>query len=116
MAEAAGLVTARLRSAPLGCGFLLGGVDSRGACLLRVEPDGASTNSAYASMGSGQMAAVATLEASRLGPDASRSRAIDAVRRAVEAGVRGDTGSGGHVDVVVVDGAGTERLRFEARR
>ena len=62
------------------------------------------------------MAAAAVLEASlRRQPEPSPEFVIEAVRCAVEAGIRGDTGSGGHVDVVFIGDAETRRYRFAAR-
>ena len=108
-------IVARLRSAPLGCAFIVGGCDSEPS-LYRVEGDGSATASQFATMGSGQMAAAAVLEASLLRQaEPSPEVVIEAVRRAVEAGIRGDTGSGGHVDVVFIDEEETTRYRFAAR-
>ena len=109
------MIVARLRSAPLGCAFIVGGCDAEPS-LYRVEGDGSSTESQFATMGSGQMAAAAVLEATlRSQPEPSSENVIEAVRRAVEAGIRGDTGSGGHVDVVFIDDERTTRYRFAAR-
>ena len=84
--------------------------------MYRVEGDGSSTESQFATMGSGQMAAAAVLEATlRSQPEPEPEFVIEAVRRAVEAGIRGDTGSGGHVDVVFIGDAETRRYRFAAR-
>ena len=108
-------IVARLRSAPLGCAFIVGGCDAEPS-LYRVEGDGSSTESQFATMGSGQMAAAAVLEATlRRQPEPSSENVIEAVRRAVEAGIRGDTGSGGHVDVVFIGEEETRRYRFAAR-
>ena len=108
-------IVARLRSAPLGCAFIVGGCDSEPS-LYRVEGDGSSTESQFATMGSGQMAAAAVLEATlRRQPEPSPEFVIEAVRAAVEAGIRGDTGSGGHVDVVFIGEEETRRYRFAAR-
>ena len=108
-------IVARLRSAPLGCAFIVGGCDAEPS-LYRIEGDGSSTESQFATMGSGQMAAAAVLEASLLRqPEPSPEVVIEAVRCAVEAGIRGDTGSGGHVDVVFIDEERTTRDRFAAR-
>ncbi len=108
-------IVARLRSAPLGCAFIVGGCDSEPS-LYRVEGDGSATASQFATMGSGQMAAAAVLEASlRRQAEPSPEVVIEAVRCAVEAGIRGDTGSGGHVDVVFIGDAETRRYRFAAR-
>ena len=109
-------IVARLRSAPLGCAFLVGGCSDEGPSLYRVEGDGSATASQFATMGSGQMAAAAVLEASLLRQaEPSPEVVIEAVRRAVEAGIRGDTGSGGHVDVVFIGDEETRRYRFAAR-
>ena len=111
-------IVARLRSAPLGCAFLVGGCgfDDEGPSLYRVEGDGSAAESQFATMGSGQMAAAAVLEATlRRQPEPSPEFVIEAVRAAVEAGIRGDTGSGGHVDVVFIGDEETRRYRFAAR-
>ena len=110
-------IVARLRSAPLGCAFLVGGChDDEGPALYRVEGDGSAAESQFATMGSGQMAAAAVLEATlRRQPEPSPEFVIEAVRCAVEAGIRGDTGSGGHVDVVFIGDEETTRYRFAAR-
>lgn len=113
---ARGGIVHRLRSAPLGCAFLVGGCDATGPSLYRVEGDGSAAESTFATMGSGQMAAAAVLEAGlRCQPEPDEEGVVEAVRCAVEAGIRGDTGSGGHVDVVFVDANGTTRYRFPAR-
>ena len=111
-------IVARLRSAPLGCAFLIGGCgfDDEGPALYRVEGDGSAAESQFVTMGSGQMAAAAVLEATlRRQPEPSSENVIEAVRAAVEAGIRGDTGSGGHVDVVFIGDEETRRYRFAAR-
>ncbi len=111
-------IVARLRSAPLGCAFIVGGCgfDDEGPSLYRVEGDGSAAESQFATMGSGQMAAAAVLEATlRRQPEPSPEFVIEAVRAAVEAGIRGDTGSGGHVDVVFIGEEETRRYRFAAR-
>ena len=110
-------IVARLRSAPLGCAFLVGGChDDEGPSLYRVEGDGSAAASRFATMGSGQMAAAAVLEATlRRQPEPSPEIVIEAVRCAVEAGIRGDTGSGGRVDVVFIGDEETRRYRFAAR-
>ena len=111
-------IVARLRSAPLGCAFIVGGCgfDDEGPSLYRVEGDGSAAESQFATMGSGQMAAAAVLEATlRRQPEPSPEFVIEAVRAAVEAGIRGDTGSGGHVDVVFIGEEETRRYRFSAR-
>ena len=84
--------------------------------MYRVEGDGSAAESQFATMGSGQMAAAAVLEATlRRQPEPSSENVIEAVRAAVEAGIRGDTGSGGHVDVVFIGEEETRRCRFAAR-
>ena len=101
-----------------GCAFLIGGCgfDDEGPALYRVEGDGSAAESQFATMGSGQMAAAAVLEATlRRQPEPSPEFVIEAVRAAVEAGIRGDTGSGGHVDVVFIGEEETRRYRFAAR-
>lgn len=118
------LLRKRLRAAQVQCGYVLGGVDDRGPSLYRVEPDGATSKSNYAAMGSGQMPAISAIEAARFKPEtASKDHAVDVVRRAVEAGIAGDTGSGGTVHLIVLDtpdpgttGVKVTRLQYRARR
>ena len=86
-------IVARLRSAPLGCAFLIGGCgfDDEGPALYRVEGDGSAAESQFATMGSSARGRspscrVVTSACARIAANAYRS-----VRSA--ANLRGSSGS-----------------------
>jgi 20S proteasome subunit beta 2 len=82
--------------------LVLGGVDATGAHLYTVYPHGSTDRLPYATMGSGSLAAMAEFEA-HYKDDMDEKEAIDLVDRAIQAGIFNDLGSGGQVDIVVLD-------------
>mmetsp|Transcript_29754 Transcript_29754/g.5369 ORF Transcript_29754/g.5369 Transcript_29754/m.5369 type:complete len:103 (-) Transcript_29754:30-338(-) len=61
-------------------------------------------------MGSGSLAAMSVYEANYR-DNFTREEAIECSIKAIESGIKNDLGSGSNVDVVVIDGNGTEYLR-----
>jgi 20S proteasome subunit beta 2 len=82
--------------------LVLGGVDATGSHLYTVYPHGSTDRLPYATMGSGSLAAMAEFEA-HYRDDMDEKEAIDLVDRAIQAGIFNDLGSGGNVDIVVLD-------------
>eukprot|EP01031_Cornospumella_fuschlensis_P037266 gene37267-45242_t len=99
--------------------FIIGGVDSEGAKLYQIDSDGLPLRVAYGSLGSGSPDAISVLEtqcADKARPsqshldidtyvDISVEEGIEIVRKAVQAGILNDLGSGSHVDLCVIDSA-----------
>ncbi len=82
--------------------LVLGGVDSEGAHIYTVWPHGSTDRLPYATMGSGSLAAMAVFEAGyKDGLD--EKEAIALVDQAIQAGIWNDLGSGGNVDIMVID-------------
>lgn len=81
--------------------LVLGGVDATGSYIHTVYPHGSADTLAYATMGSGSLAAMAEFEA-HYKEDMEEKDAIDLVDRAVQMGIWNDLGSGGNVDIVII--------------
>lgn len=95
--------------------FLIGGVDNTGGKLYQINGDLFPLRVPFGSLGSGSTDALAVLEtscaglvsASQMGEvveatNLTVSEAIDIVRKAVQAGIINDLGSGSHVDLCVI--------------
>ncbi|RYH12449.1 hypothetical protein EON65_38300 [archaeon] len=105
--------------------FIIGGVDSEGAKLYQIDSDGLPLRVAYGSLGSGSPDAVSVLEtlcADKSRPshshldidtyvDISVQEGIEVVRKAVQAGILNDLGSGSHVDLCVIDATEVQMWR-----
>lgn len=101
------------RGKPPSAVFLLGGVDRRGAQLYQIEETGTPVRLPFASLGSGSLDALAVLEnschqykmdKSGTSLDMSIEEATMVVRKAVQAGILNDLGSGSHVDLCCIEG------------
>ena len=98
--------------------FILGGVDDNDIALYQIDDDGTSIRLGFAALGSGSTDAIAILETHR---DIWNNRreiiqnrnknhmeninideAVISVRKAVQAGILNDLGSGSHVDLLVI--------------
>mmetsp|Transcript_6963 Transcript_6963/g.8501 ORF Transcript_6963/g.8501 Transcript_6963/m.8501 type:complete len:270 (-) Transcript_6963:49-858(-) len=90
--------------------LVLGGVDCDGPHIYTVWPHGSTDHLPYATMGSGSLAAMAVFEASYK-DDMDEKEAIALVNDAIQAGIWNDLGSGGNVDVMVINKKGTKMLR-----
>lgn len=89
--------------------LVLGGVDCTGPQLYMVAPHGSTDRLPFASMGSGSLNALAVLEAGyRDGMTIDEGKAL--VTAAVRAGIFNDLGSGGNVDLCVIDESGKVEL------
>ena len=99
--------------------FILGGVDQTGPNLFRIGADGLPVRVSFAALGSGSTDAIAVLETARLTwnkdqqqrtermegqcfEDIGVKAAVHVVKKAVQAGIDNDLGSGSHVDICVV--------------
>lgn len=82
--------------------LVLGGVDAEGAHIYTVWPHGSVDRLPYATMGSGSLAAMAIFEAGYK-DDMDEKEAINLVDAAIQAGIWNDLGSGGNVDIMVID-------------
>jgi len=82
--------------------LVLGGVDSEGAHIYTVWPHGSTDRLPYATMGSGSLAAMAVFE-NGYKDDMEEKEAVALVDAAIQAGIWNDLGSGGNVDIQVID-------------
>lgn len=94
--------------------LVLGGVDADGSKHLHtVYPHGSTDALPYVTMGSGSLAAMAVFEAGWK-KSLSRQEAIDLVHKAISAGIFNDLGSGGSINICVVEKDSTEMLPRDA--
>eukprot|EP01095_Lingulamoeba_sp_RSL-Kostka_P003971 TRINITY_DN15082_c0_g1_i1.p1 TRINITY_DN15082_c0_g1~~TRINITY_DN15082_c0_g1_i1.p1 ORF type:complete len:273 (-),score=100.36 TRINITY_DN15082_c0_g1_i1:144-962(-) len=91
--------------------LVLGGVDSTGPHLHTVYPHGSITTLPYVTMGSGSLAAMSIFEAGYRS-DLTLEEGIDLVCEAICAGIFNDLGSGGNVDICVIN----EKEKADFRR
>ncbi|XP_006860296.1 PREDICTED: proteasome subunit beta type-10 [Chrysochloris asiatica] len=94
----------------VGASLIVGGVDVKGPQLYSVHPHGSYSRLPFAALGSGQDAAMAMLE-DRFQPNMTLEDAQGLLVEAVTAGILGDLGSGGSVDVCVITQTGAKLLR-----
>ena len=103
----------------IGAALVLGGVDSNGAKLYSISPNGYSASVDFTSLGSGYIAAISVLE-SEYTRDMSRDEAVALGAKAIRAGILNDLYSGSNVDCCVIDASGAKMMRnyikVEARR
>src|SRR5271156_2571791 len=86
----------------IGAYLIVAGVDPTGAHLFSVHAHGSTDKLPYMTLGSGSLAAMGVLECDyRVGLE--KEEAMDLVCRAVLAGIWNDLGSGGSVDLVVIE-------------
>jgi 20S proteasome subunit beta 2 len=86
----------------IGAYLIVAGVDPTGIHLCSVHSHGSTDKLPYMTLGSGSLAAMGVLE-SEFKHDMEKEAAMDLVCRAVLAGVWNDLGSGGKVDLVVME-------------
>jgi len=82
--------------------LVLGGVDCTGPSLYTVYPHGSTDSLPYVTMGSGSLAAMAVFEA-EYKSQMSLEEAKALVHGAIMAGINNDLGSGGSVDMMVIN-------------
>lgn len=87
--------------------LILGGIDCTGPSLHTIHAHGSSDQLPYVTMGSGSLAAMAFLEANYK-PDMDRESAMNLVKDAISAGIFNDLGSGGQVNLTVIERGKTE--------
>eukprot|EP00923_Selenidium_pygospionis_P013019 GHVN01022431.1.p1 GENE.GHVN01022431.1~~GHVN01022431.1.p1 ORF type:complete len:279 (+),score=54.21 GHVN01022431.1:100-936(+) len=92
------------------CALVLGGVDVRGAHLYMVHPHGSTDNLPFAAMGSGSLNAMAVLE-NGYKDKMTFEEGKALVCEAIKAGIFNDLGSGGDVDLVVIQRNKTQHIR-----
>lgn len=94
----------------IGCALVLGGVDHTGAHLYQIYPHGSTDCLPFTSMGSGSLAAMAILESEyRDNMTIEEGKAL--VAKAIRAGIFNDLGSGGNIDVCVIQKDGGKIFR-----
>ncbi|KAK7139384.1 hypothetical protein R3I93_016504 [Phoxinus phoxinus] len=94
--------------------LLLGGVDCTGPHIFTVGPYGSVNKAPFATMGSGDLAALGVFE-DRFKPNMTEEEAKLLVRDAISAGIMNDLGSGSNVDLCVIKKNETEYIRpFES--
>lgn len=82
--------------------MIIAGVDPTGVHLFGCHAHGSTDKLPYTTLGSGSLAAMGVLECDfRVGME--KEEAMDLVCRAVLSGVWNDLGSGGSVDLVVME-------------
>lgn len=115
--------------------MILGGFDDDGPALYTIDDSGVPQRANFAALGSGSTDAIAILENSRREwqqyskPESDNSgiqrktskdrfvedidieTAVTAVRRAVQAGITNDLGSGSHIDICVIQGSKVRQWR-----
>jgi len=94
--------------------LVLGGVDCNGPTLYTVYPHGSTDSLPYVTMGSGSLAAMAIFEA-EFKSAMTLEEAKQLVHNAIMAGINNDLGSGGSVDLMVINKDGHTPLRNYAR-
>jgi hypothetical protein len=105
--------------------IIVGGMDSTGPGLFQLDAEGVPTRVTFGALGSGCTDALAVLEQARRdwlnGAETSTvplfvenvnvKDAVATVRRAVQAGILNDLGSGSHVDLCVITAEGSRTWR-----
>ena len=90
--------------------LVLGGVDCTGGHLYHVYPHGSTSKLPYVTMGSGSLAAMAVFESDyKSGMTLEEAKAL--VHAGIMAGINNDLGSGGSVDLMVINKDGNTPLR-----
>ena len=90
--------------------LVLGGVDCNGPSLYTVYPHGSTDSLPYVTMGSGSLAAMAVFESQyESGMTLEKAKAL--VHAGIMAGINNDLGSGGSVDLMVINKEGHTPLR-----
>uniref|UniRef100_A0A3B0N217 Proteasome subunit beta n=1 Tax=Theileria annulata TaxID=5874 RepID=A0A3B0N217_THEAN len=92
------------------CALILGGFDYTGPHLFSVSPHGSSDSLPFCTMGSGSLNAMTVLEQYYF-DGMSVEEATELAVKAISAGITNDLGSGGNVDVVVMDKNGSKHSR-----
>ena len=90
--------------------LVLGGVDCNGPSLYTVYPHGSTDSLPYVTMGSGSLAAMAVFEA-EYKSKMTLEEAKALVHAGIMAGINNDLGSGGSVDLMVINKDGNTPLR-----
>jgi 20S proteasome subunit beta 2 len=86
----------------IGAYLIVAGVDPTGVHLFSCQAHGSTDKLPYMTLGSGSLAAMGVLESEfKLGME--KEAAMDLVFKAVSGGVWNDLGSGGSVDLVVME-------------
>lgn len=91
----------------IGAYLIVGGYDPTGPWLYNISADGSSHHNPYLTMGSGSLAAMSVFEANYR-DNFTKDEAVECAIKAIESGIRNDLGSGSNVDIVVIDGNGTD--------
>jgi len=94
----------------IGCALVLGGVDINGPHLYQIYPHGSTDMLPFTTMGSGSLAAMSILE-SEYREDLTIEEGKALVAKAIRAGIFNDLGSGGNIDVCVIQKDGGKIFR-----
>jgi len=94
----------------IGCALVLGGVDINGPHLYQIYPHGSTDMLPFTTMGSGSLAAMSILE-SEYREDLTIEEGKALVAKAIRAGIFNDLGSGGNIDVCVIQREGGKIFR-----
>ncbi|KAK1443510.1 glutamine phosphoribosylpyrophosphate [Babesia gibsoni] len=95
------------------CALIIGGYDSLGPHLFSVSPRGSSDSLPFCTMGSGSLNAMSVLE-SEYRDGMTLQEAVALATKAISAGILNDLGSGGNVDICVIDKDGAKHTRSHA--
>merc|ERR1719310_2564895 len=90
--------------------LVLGGFDCNGPSLYTVYPHGSTDSLPYVTMGSGSLAAMAVFEA-QYKSSMTLEEAKALVHAGIMAGINNDLGSGGSVDLMIINKEGHTPLR-----
>ncbi|GBE60561.1 proteasome subunit beta type 7 [Babesia ovata] len=95
------------------CALILGGYDALGPHLFSISPRGSSDSLPFCTMGSGSLNAMSVLEEGYR-DGMTIAEAVALATKAISAGILNDLGSGGNVDVCVIDRHGAKHTRAHA--
>ncbi|ORM41979.1 Proteasome subunit beta type-7 [Babesia sp. Xinjiang] len=95
------------------CALILGGFDTLGPHLFSISPRGSSDSLPFCTMGSGSLNAMSVLETGYR-DGMTIAEAVDLATKAISAGILNDLGSGGNVDICVIDRDGAKHTRAHA--
>lgn len=99
----------------VGAHLILGGIDINGPQLYMIHNHGSGNRLPYATMGSGSLAAMSVLETGYK-DNMTMEEGMDLVKRAIQAGILNDMGSGGNIDLVVIHGDGEATIHRNIAR
>jgi len=89
--------------------LIVGGFDDSGSHIYSIHPYGSAERLSYMSLGSGSLAALSILE-NYYKDGLELKNAVKIVKEAVLAGIYSDMGSGGNIDICVLE---KKKIKFK---